>query len=133
MSYAHTDLTDFKFYKAISKNFNEVTDFFNDEINEQEDELNTFEYKDDSNLIKNNKETSKVGNEIIMENYFNFNDEDLQKTLKMKVRVIIEQEIINYDHEKKNYDINALLNFNFNEDKFELNSKKNMNKNSHLF
>ncbi|RIA91834.1 hypothetical protein C1645_736800 [Glomus cerebriforme] len=101
MSYVHTDLTNFKFYKAVSKSFNKVTDFSNNEINEQKDELNTFEYKDNSNLIENNKETPKIGNEMVIENYFNFNNENLQKVLKMKVRVVIEQEIINYAHEKE--------------------------------
>ena len=52
---------------------------------------------------------------MIMENYFNFNDEDLQKALELKVRVVIEQKITNYDHRENDYDINILLNANFNE------------------
>ena len=52
---------------------------------------------------------------MIIKNYFNFNDEDLQKALELEVRVVIEQEIINYDHGENDYDINALLNANFNE------------------
>ena len=50
-----------------------------------------------------------------MKNYFNFDDKDLQKVLELKVRVVIKQEIINYDHRENDYDINALLNANFNE------------------
>ena len=116
MSYAYTDLTDFEFYKAVSESFNEFTDFSDDEINEQEDELNTLEYEDDNgNLFENNKEAPEVGNEMVMENYFNFNDKDLQKALELEVRVVIEQEITNYDHGENDYDINALLNANFNE------------------
>ena len=116
MSYAYTDLTDFEFYKAVSESFNEFTDFSDDEINEQEDELNTLEYEDNNgNLFENNKEAPEVGNEMVMENYFNFDDKDLQKALELEVRVVIEQEITNYDHGENDYDINALLNANFNE------------------
>src|SRR6266542_1457481 len=80
LNYAHIDLTDFKFYKAVSESFNEFTDFSDDEINEQEDELNTLKYENDNdNLFENNKEIPNIGNEMIMENYFNFDDEDLQK------------------------------------------------------
>ena len=96
MSYAYTDLTDFEFYKAVSESFNEITDFSDDEINEQEDELNTLE-DDNGNLFENNKENPEVGNEMIMENYFNFDDEDLQKALELEVRVVIEQETTNYN------------------------------------
>src|ERR1700722_15678125 len=120
MSYAYTDLTDFEFYKAVSESFNEFTDFSDDEINEQEDELNTLEYEDNNgNLFENNKEAPEVGNEMVMENYFNFDDKDLQKALELKVRVVIEQEITNYDHGENDYDINALLNANFNESQNE--------------
>ena len=116
MSYAYTDLTDFEFYKAVSESFNEFTDFSDDEINEQEDELNTLEYEDNNgNLFENNKEAPEVGNEMVMENYFNFDDKDLQKALELEVRVVIEKEITNYDHGENDYDINALLNANFNE------------------
>ncbi len=76
---------------AVSKSFNEFINFFNDEINKQEDELNTLEYENDNdNLFENNKEVSSTGNEMIMENYFNFNNENLQKVLELEVRVIIE-------------------------------------------
>ncbi len=116
MSYAYINLTNFKFYKAVSKSFNEFTDFSNNEINKQEDELNTLEYENNNdNLFENNKEFSSTGNEMIMENYFNFDDEVLQKALELEVRVVIKQEIINYDHGENDYDINALLNANFNE------------------
>src|SRR6266545_1796076 len=115
LSYAHMNLTNFKFYKAVSESFNEFTDFSGDEINEQEDELNTLEYENDNdNLFENNKEVSSTSNKMIMENYFNFDDEDLQKALELEVRVIIKQEITNYDYRKNNYNINALLNANFN-------------------
>ena len=102
---------------AVSKSFNEFIDFSDDEINEQEDELNTLEYENDNNnLFENNKEVPSTGNEMIIENYFNFDDKDLQKALELEVKVIIKQEIINYDHRENDYDINALLNANFNED-----------------
>ncbi len=61
LSYVHIDLTDFKFYKVISESFNEFTDFSDDKINEQEDELNTLEYENDNNnLFENNKEVSSM-------------------------------------------------------------------------
>ncbi len=76
---------------AISESFNEFTDFSDDKINEQEDELNTLEYKNDNdNLFENNKKVFSTDNEIIMENYFNFDNEDLQKALELEVRVVIE-------------------------------------------
>ncbi len=101
---------------AVSKSFNEFTDFSDDEINEQEDELNTLEYENDNdNLFENNKEVFSIGNKMIMKNYFNFDDEDLQKALELKIRVVIEQEITNYNYKENDYDINALLNANFNE------------------
>ncbi len=100
---------------AVNESFNEFTDFSDDEINEQEDELNTLEYENDNdNLFENNKEVSSTSNKMIMKNYFNFDDEDLQKALELEVRVIIKQEITNYDYRKNNYNINALLNANFN-------------------
>ena len=52
---------------------------------------------------------------MIIENYFNFDNKDLQKVLELEVRVIIEQEITNYNYRENDYDINALLNTNFNE------------------
>ncbi len=101
---------------AISKSFNEFTNFSDDKINKQEDKLNILEYENDNdNLFKNNKEIPSTGNEMIMENYFNFDDENLQKVLELEVRVIIEQEITNYDYRENDYDINTLLNANFNE------------------
>jgi len=50
-----------------------------------------------------------------MKNYFNFDDENLQKMLELEVRVVIEQKITNYDYRENNYNINILLNANFNE------------------
>ena len=116
MSYAHTDLTDSEFYKALSESLDDFTDFSDDEIKEQEIELNTLEYEgDNDNIAENNREIPETGNEIIMENYFNFDDEGLQKALAFEVRVVIEQEVTtNYDHGENSYDISSLLDANFN-------------------
>ena len=38
----------------------------------------------------------------------------MQKALELDVRVVIEQEITNYNHRENDYDINALLDTNFN-------------------
>ena len=67
----------------------------------------------DDNLAINNEETLKYGSKSVMENYFNFDDKDLREALKMEVRVVIEQDINNYDHGEKNYDIDQLLEANF--------------------
>lgn len=93
MSYAYTDLTPFKFYKALSESFNKFTDFSDEEIQEQEYELDFECDNNDGNFIEDESERMipESGNEIIMKNYFNFNDEDLQKALAMDVRVVIEQ------------------------------------------
>ncbi len=113
MSYAHSNITDTEFYNAINESFNDITEFSDDEINEQEVELNIAEYDDNDNLAENNKESPEFGNEITIENYFNFDDKDLREALKMEVRVVIEQDINNYDHGEKNYDIDQLLEANF--------------------
>lgn len=118
MSYAYTSLTDSEFYKSISESFAEIAEFSDDEIKEQENELDILEYDDDDRDLfennENNKEIPEVNNEIIMENYFNFDDEDLQKALALEVKVVIEQEVTNYDHGENDFDINALLDANFN-------------------
>ena len=52
-----------------------------------------------------------------MDKYFDFNDE-LQKALGVEVSVIIEREpvtITPYDHEDKNFDIDALIDANLDE------------------
>jgi hypothetical protein len=117
MNYAYTDLTPSKFYKALSESFNESTDFSDEEIKEQECELDLEYDDDDGNLTEDERVTPESGNEIVMENYLNFNDEDLQKALALDVRVVIEQqEITNYDYRENNYDINALLDANFDKD-----------------
>jgi hypothetical protein len=117
MNYAYTDLTPSEFYKVLSKSFNESTDFSDEEIKEQECELDLEYDDDDGNLTEDEKVISESGNEIVIENYLNFNDEDLQKALALDVKVVIEQqEITNYDHRENNYDINALLDTNFDKD-----------------
>lgn len=117
MSYAHIDLTDFEFYKAVNESFGEFADFSDDEIQDQENELNRIESENDDNaLSENNSEIPEIGNEMIMENYFNFDNEEFQRALEMNVRVVIEQEVTNYDHGKNDYDINSLLDANLNKD-----------------
>jgi hypothetical protein len=97
MNYAYTDLTPSEFYKALSESFNKFTDFSDEEIKEQEYELD-LKYDDDGNLTEDESVTPEGSNEIVMENYLNFNDEDLQKALALDVRIVIEQqEITNYD------------------------------------
>jgi hypothetical protein len=117
MNYAYTDLTPSKLYKALSESFNKSTDFSDEKIKEQECELDLEYDDDDGNLTEDERVIPESGNEIVMENYLNFNDEYLQKALALDVRVVIEQqEITNYDHRENNYDINALLDANFDKD-----------------
>ena len=62
MSYAYSDLTDDEFYKAVSESFNDIVEFSDDEIQEQEEELNMIDGDDgDDNLAIDNKETLKYG------------------------------------------------------------------------
>ena len=86
---------------------------------------NTLEYEgDNDNIAENNREIPETGNEIIMENYFNFDDEGLQKALAFEVRVVIEQEVTtNYDHGENSYDISSLLDANFNKADGEQNNE----------
>ncbi|CAH1770211.1 4140_t:CDS:1, partial [Entrophospora sp. SA101] len=39
-----------------------------------------------------------VGNEIVIENYLDLTDQELQRALEVEVRVVIEEEVVNYDH-----------------------------------
>ncbi|CAG8636744.1 16143_t:CDS:2 [Funneliformis mosseae] len=88
ISYIYSDLTDDEFYKAVNDR--------------------------DDNLTIDNEEILKYGSKSVMENYFNFDNQNLQKALEVEVRVVIEQKITNYDHKEKNYNSDALLNANFN-------------------
>jgi hypothetical protein len=110
MNYAFSGLTEEEFFKELNKSFNDITEFSEEEIDEQEEEFNqTEEENEEENLEEDKEELTNDGNEIIMEKYFDINEE-LQRALGVEVRVVIEQEAEEpFDHGDKEFDINALL------------------------
>src|SRR5947207_13743365 len=102
MKYAFSGLSDQQFFVELNKSFNNLS-FSEKEIEEEKDELFQLKVEDneDEDLAQDQEELSKEDNKIIIDKYFDINDE-LQKALGMEVSVIIEQEsviIIPYDHE----------------------------------
>jgi spore coat polysaccharide biosynthesis predicted glycosyltransferase SpsG len=113
MNYAFSGLSEEQFFVELNKSFNEITEFSEEELEEQEKEYNQAE--EEENLDKDNEEIPKEGNEIILEKYFNINEE-LQRALEVEVRVVVEQEESrHYDHGNKDFDINAVLDANLDE------------------
>ena len=76
INYAHLNITKTELYKALNESFNDITEFSDDEFKEQENELNLFE-EENSNFIKDSIETPEIGNEMVIENYFNYSNEEL--------------------------------------------------------
>jgi hypothetical protein len=118
MKYAFSGLSDQQFFAELNKSFNNLS-FSEDEIEEEKDELFQLEVEDneDEDLAQDQEELSKADNKIIMDKYFDINDE-LQKALGVEVSVIIEREpviITPYDHGDKNFDIDALIDANLDE------------------
>jgi len=118
MKYAFSGLSDQQFFAELNKSFNNLS-FSEEEIEEEKDELFQLEVEDneDEDLAQDQEELSKADNKIIMDKYFDINDE-LQKALGMEVSVIIEREpviITPYDHGDKNFDIDALIDANLDE------------------
>src|ERR1051325_2322866 len=102
----------------LNKSFNNLS-FLKKEIEEEKDELFQLEVEDneDEDLAQDQEELTKANNKIIMDKYFDINDE-LQKALGVEVSVIIEREsviITPYNYEYKNFDIDALIDANLNE------------------
>ena len=113
MNYAFSGLSEEQFFVELNKSFNEITEFSEEELEEQEKEYNQAEKEE--NLDKDNEEIPKEGNEIILEKYFNINEE-LRRALEVEVRVVVEQEEArHYDHGNKDFDINAVLDANLDE------------------
>ena len=118
MKYAFSELSDQQFFAELNKSFNNLS-FSEEEIEEEKDELFQLEVEDneDEDLAQDQEELSKADNKIIMDKYFDINDE-LQKALGVEVSVIIEREpviITPYDHGDKNFDIDALIDANLDE------------------
>jgi hypothetical protein len=110
VNYASAGLTNEELYNELNQSFNDTIEFSDEELREQEEELNQAENEQIDDEDK--REMPETGNEIILENYFNFNEE-LQRAMEMEVRVIVEVERESeYDHGNRNFDISALLDAN---------------------
>ena len=112
LNYAFSGLKQEDFLNQLNKSFNDITEFSEDEIEDQEKEYDRPD--DDDDLDRNNQETLMGGNEIILDKYFDINVE-LQKALEVDVRIVIEKEAVPvYDHGEKEFDIDELLNSTLN-------------------
>src|SRR2546423_15412541 len=106
------------FFAELNKSFNNLS-FSEVEIEEEKDELFQLEVEnnEDEDLAQDQEELFKADNKIIMDKYFDINDE-LQKALGVELSVIIEWKpviITPYDHGDKNFDIDALIDANLDE------------------
>jgi hypothetical protein len=107
MNYAFSGLIQNDFLNELNKSFNDITEFSKTKIDDQENEYDQTD--EDEDLDQNNKETLARDNEIILDKYFNINVE-LQKALKVKVRIVIKKADPSYNHGKKKFDIEDLVN-----------------------
>ncbi|CAJ0645047.1 2072_t:CDS:1 [Entrophospora sp. SA101] len=102
-NYTYTNIDNENFYEELNRNLDDEMEFSNEEIEDLEvelDELNEFneDEGEEENLDENNQEITDVGNEIVIENYLDLTDQELQRALEVEVRVVIEEEVVNYDH-----------------------------------
>ena len=113
MNYAFSGLTQDDFLNELNKSFNDITEFSEDEIEDQEEEYKQSDEEED--LDQNNEETLMRGNDLILDKYFDINVE-LQKALEVEVRVVIEKEAVpSYDHGERVFDIEDLVNSTLND------------------
>ena len=91
--------------------FNQSLNFDDDDDDndKDDDEIN----ENDGDFEEDKEKTLADYNKIIIKNYFDINNIKFQQALKIDVRVVIE-EVINYDHNDKNFNIDSLLDTNFN-------------------
>src|ERR1043166_294314 len=110
MNYVQSNISEEELHQMFNKSLNYDDDDDNEEEKEEEEEeeeVNNDDFEEDE------KEMLADYNEIIIENYFDLNNQEFQQALKMDVRVIIE-EVKDYDHGEKNFNIDLLLDSNFN-------------------
>ena len=113
MNYAFSGLTQDDFLNELNKSFSDITEFSEDEIEDQEKEYKQSDEEED--LDQNNEETLMRGNDLILDKYFDINVE-LQKALEVEVRVVIEKEAVpSYDHGERVFDIEDLVNSTLND------------------
>src|ERR1044072_9061203 len=99
--------------KELHQMFNQSLNFNddNDNYDKDNDEIN-----ENNRDFEENKEEILVDyNKIIIENYFDINNIEFQQALKVNIRVVIEK-VMNYDYSNKNFNIDSLLDANFNND-----------------
>src|SRR5438874_1379878 len=95
MNYAFSNITEDEFFRELNKSFNDITEF-SEEVEEQEEEFN--QPDEEKDLDQDNEELPKENNEIIIDKYFDINEE-LRRVLGVEVRVVIEQAAVSaYDH-----------------------------------
>src|ERR1043166_9163377 len=116
MKYTFSGLSDQQFFAELNKSFNNLS-FSEKEIEEEKDELFQLEVEDneDEDLAQDQEELSKADNKIIMDKYFDINNE-LQKALGVEVSVIIKRKpviITPYNHGDKKFLIYGFINGNF--------------------
>lgn len=106
MNYAFSNITEDEFLRELNKSFNDIAEF-SEEIEELEEEFN--QPGEEEDLDQDNEELPKENNEIIIDKYFDINEE-LRRVLGVEVSVVIEQPAVPaYDHGEKEFDINELL------------------------
>ena len=100
--------------KVLHQMFNQSLNFDDNDDDDDKDDNKINE--NDRDFEEDKEETLADYNEIIIENYFNINNIEFQQALKVDVRVVIE-EAMNYNHSDKNFNIDSLLDANFNNNK----------------
>ena len=117
LNYAYSGLSEQQFLAELGKSFSDSS-FSDEEIENEEEEIIQSEVINDkdNDLVQDCEEVPESNDQIIMDKYFDINEE-LQKALEVEVRVVIEQEpvITPYDHGDKSFDIDALLDANLNQ------------------
>jgi hypothetical protein len=113
MNYVQSNINEEELHQIFNKSLN-YDDDDNDDI-KGDNEVNENENEEDINedFEEDKEEIPADYNEIIIENYFDLNNREFQQALQMDVRVVVE-EIKDYDHGDKNFNIDSLLDANFN-------------------
>lgn len=112
MNYVQSNISEEELHQMFNKSLNYDDD--DDDVKDDE-EVNENENENDENFEEDKEEIPADYNEIIIENYFDLNNQEFQQALKMDVRVVVE-EVKDYNHGDKNFNIDSLLDANFNND-----------------
>jgi len=99
MSYVNANITEEEFHQLFNQSLIDEDEIDDDEIINED-------------LVEDNDEIPEHHNQLIMEKYFNINDQEFQRALEMDVRVVIEETTIDYDYGNRDFNIDALLDAN---------------------